>query len=243
MVAISDRTPKSCGPWRRRRAERGAALFIVVLVITMLTGIGLFAIRSSVASTTSSGHVRQATQTHYLTEYGLTMVAAQLSTNERDAYIRLMNTERPDCLPNNPLCRCRSLGAAIVAALPNGVTNRTCKVLGLQELQSRMNAQSPPPPTNKVLEPYLAGVPGSLGPGGNDGSIDVQMTDFAPVAAPVVGAAAAGSQTTQLEYRSITLSVFGQVRPSALNPAALQQVAASVEAARAHVTIGPLPAF
>jgi len=46
---------------RQRGSERGAAVFMVVLLLTMLTGIGLFAVRSAVLSTSSSGHARQMT--------------------------------------------------------------------------------------------------------------------------------------------------------------------------------------
>lgn len=62
----------------RRAGERGAAVFIVVLVLAMLTGIGLFAARSAVLSTTATGHARQMTQAHYLAEYATNFVLADL---------------------------------------------------------------------------------------------------------------------------------------------------------------------
>ena len=42
----------------RRGRERGAAVFIVVLLISMLLGIGMFAARSASLSTATSGHER-----------------------------------------------------------------------------------------------------------------------------------------------------------------------------------------
>ncbi len=63
---------------RRRSRERGAAVFIVVLVITMLTAIGLFAAHAATLSTIASGHERRMTQTHYLTEYAMLLAIAEI---------------------------------------------------------------------------------------------------------------------------------------------------------------------
>ncbi|KYF51303.1 hypothetical protein BE08_16565 [Sorangium cellulosum] len=63
---------------RRRSRERGAAVFIVVLVITMLTAIGLFAAHAATLSTIASGHARRMTQTHYLAEYAMQLALAEI---------------------------------------------------------------------------------------------------------------------------------------------------------------------
>jgi hypothetical protein len=68
--------------WARRRRERGAAIFIVVLLITMLLGIGLFAARSASLSTSASGHARQMTQAQYLAEYGILMSKVRMDSGE-----------------------------------------------------------------------------------------------------------------------------------------------------------------
>ncbi|WP_434046551.1 MULTISPECIES: hypothetical protein [Sorangium] len=62
----------------RRSRERGAAVFIVVLVITMLTAIGLFAAHAATLSTIASGHTRRMTQTHYLAEYAMQLALAEI---------------------------------------------------------------------------------------------------------------------------------------------------------------------
>ncbi|WP_438028336.1 hypothetical protein [Sorangium sp. So ce233] len=62
----------------RRSRERGAAVFIVVLVITMLTAIGLFAAHAATLSTIASGHARRMTQTHYLAEYAMQLALAEI---------------------------------------------------------------------------------------------------------------------------------------------------------------------
>ncbi|WP_437613244.1 hypothetical protein WMF20_11555 [Sorangium sp. So ce834] len=66
---------------RRRARERGAAVFIVVLVITMLMAIGLFAANVATLSTIATGHERRMTQTHYLTEYAMQLALAEIEQN------------------------------------------------------------------------------------------------------------------------------------------------------------------
>jgi hypothetical protein len=68
-------------PRKHRRRERGAAVFIVVLIIAMLTAIGMFAATSASLSTTAAGHERLATQTQYLTEYGVNIALSELERN------------------------------------------------------------------------------------------------------------------------------------------------------------------
>ena len=74
MVAVS----QSANPvaYRHRASERGTAIFVVVLVITMLTGIGLFAARMTSSVDTATGFARQAAQAQ-----GLTLYAGQLAAD------------------------------------------------------------------------------------------------------------------------------------------------------------------
>ncbi|MGE3670104.1 MAG: PilX N-terminal domain-containing pilus assembly protein, partial [Polyangiaceae bacterium] len=80
------RLPTSRRPASRRRAdERGAALFIVVLVITLLTAIGIFAARSASLVDVASGYDRQAIQTEYIAEYGIRGATTRLANGEGSA--------------------------------------------------------------------------------------------------------------------------------------------------------------
>jgi hypothetical protein len=63
---------------RSRAGERGATMFVVVLLITMLLGIGMFAARSASLASSSSGHGRQMTQAQYVADYGITFSKALL---------------------------------------------------------------------------------------------------------------------------------------------------------------------
>lgn len=63
---------------RRRRGERGVAMFIVMMLIVMVSAAGVFVTRSSSLEIRSAGYVRQAGQTHYVSESGATSVIARL---------------------------------------------------------------------------------------------------------------------------------------------------------------------
>jgi len=57
----------SCRP--RHSRERGAAVFIVVMMVTLLTAIGLFSIRAASLTDAATGNLRQQAQTVELAEY------------------------------------------------------------------------------------------------------------------------------------------------------------------------------
>ena len=72
---------------RRRGRQRGTAVFIVVLMLTMLLGIGMFAARSAALATASSGNIRQATQTRYAADYAILLATAKLSDGGSQSYL------------------------------------------------------------------------------------------------------------------------------------------------------------
>ncbi len=59
--------------------ERGAAVFVVVSVITLLTSVGLFAVRNSTLSNKASGYNRQLMQTHYVTDLAVVTTVSRIS--------------------------------------------------------------------------------------------------------------------------------------------------------------------
>lgn len=90
----------------RRRQERGAAIFIVVLLITMLFGIGLFAAQSASLSTSASGHARQMTQAQYLAEYGILMSKVRMDSGELNPKLLGENLPRCHGQADIPLAKC-----------------------------------------------------------------------------------------------------------------------------------------
>lgn len=72
--------------WRRRRGERGVAMFVVMMLVVMVSAAGVFVARSSALEIRSSGFVRMAGQTHYVTESGAVAVLAQMRRSCRSYF-------------------------------------------------------------------------------------------------------------------------------------------------------------
>lgn len=79
-----------------RASERGATLFVVVLAITLLTGIGLFTVHSSSLLVRAAGNQREAAQTGYLAELG-TLATLSVVGATPQAYMNLADTKKEDC--------------------------------------------------------------------------------------------------------------------------------------------------
>jgi hypothetical protein len=209
----------------RRAGERGAAVFVVVMVLTMLTAIGVFAIRASSMANLSSGYDRQNTQNHYVGEYGLLSAVAELSTTKRTAYVQQMGKGTEKCAANK--------------GLGDGVP---CYHIYAYDVGKSVSSNfagrplfEPPSGSGSAL------VPGSLGPVPLDGDFVVEMTDPGPVGLPVAGTDVGGS-ASKFRYLQLTLTSVGQVRPGG-DPASCiaGAVVAGNETGRAYVVIGPLP--
>ncbi len=66
-----------------RSGERGAALFIVVLVVTLLAAIGTFAVHVTSLGQLASGYSRRAASAFYLGEFAMNVVASNLADDPR----------------------------------------------------------------------------------------------------------------------------------------------------------------
>jgi hypothetical protein len=82
-----------------RGGERGATLFVVVLAITMLSGVGLYSLHSSALVARASGNQREARQTTYLAELG---TLAMISDTSQDPalYVKLARDAKYPCRNN-----------------------------------------------------------------------------------------------------------------------------------------------
>jgi hypothetical protein len=201
---------------RRRRAragagQLGASVFIVVLVLAMLTAIGVFAARSSRLSTTASGHARQMTQTHYLTEYGMKLSLAAVASAP-DAYVHHMRT-KPDTT-------CFAMA---------GAQGASCLKLHAPNLQ----AQLFPGSNGALVEPPAPPVAGSLGPANLEPSFSIEITSYTG-GVPAPGFDLSPDGTSKFNFAMITMTGVSQVRPSG----ALSWT--SSESARAFLIVGPL---
>jgi len=66
---------------RARREQRGAAIFLVVLVLTIVAGIGVFSMRSAGLVDLATGYSRQSVQTTFVAEYAARAAATYLEAN------------------------------------------------------------------------------------------------------------------------------------------------------------------
>ena len=139
---------------RARASQRGAAVFVVVMVVTLLTAIGIFAVRSASLVNVASGHARQGMQTRLLAEYATRIGVMHLGAVGTAAQnVGAMGATREDgkeetCLSENKV-RVDLFG------------RQECKVVRHEDLAVDVNAASP---GQLLLDPQTAALDGSLGP-------------------------------------------------------------------------------
>ena len=233
---------------RARSSERGAAIFIVVLVITLLSAIGVFAARASSMAEMVSGYDRQASQDHYVAEYGLLGAVTELSGPTRDLILaRLKYT-----VPGDPADVCSlnaniqmdagADGAGIYAAPP-------CYKFTTTQLANDVSSATP---GRNLFEPASSTdggtpIPGSLGASALVGRVEVQVTDRGPVGVLVPGSnLGGGAQGQAFGYDQVTLTATGQVAPATAATSCTDtqargaQNVAGNESGRAYVIVGPI---
>jgi hypothetical protein len=201
----------------RRARERGAAVFIVVLVLAMLTAIGVFAAGSASLSTTASGYERQMTQTRYLTEYALSLVLADLeaagglSEVEAARKAALLAGSPPTCTGNPQLC---------FIVVPPTLQNKALQPL---------------------VEPPAAGAPGGLGFADAGWNFKVELTDWFRSGMPPAGNDYSNSKSVNITFCTVTLNARGLIwpRPVGADGPAIG-AAGSQSALSTHVTL-PCP--
>jgi hypothetical protein len=213
----------------RRKDERGAAIFVVVLVLTMLTAIGVFAMRAASLAEAASGYDRQNTQNHYVGEFGLHGAIAELSSPRRNIYYDRLRTGKEKCIATKGI-------SSTTGIVP-------CTPIETGEVQAAVMAAFSGRP---LFEPATTSsgtvTPGSLGPAGLEGDFRVEMSDPGPVGMPVAGTSQGGQPGTVWRYQQVTLTSVGQVRPAGNSGVCVTTSAgvAGNETGRAFVVIGPI---
>lgn len=220
----------------RRGGERGAAIFVVVLVITLLTGIGLFAARVTGSVDAAAGYARQAAQAKALSLYATQMSAAVLA-NEYDR-IRL-DMQAAEATATSSMCMTNGLrGNAPCALRRHPDLDRVSKT-SLRKDNTVLVAQT------EELAGSLGPRTNTSGPDGVEGNLLIEY--FERVSAPRVagfdqGSTASGQAHT-FEY-GVTASA--QIRPviSALNAnwctPDSEAASANVQAIRAYVVVSEM---
>lgn len=220
----------------RRRRQRGAAVFIVVMVIALLTAIGVFSIRTATLVDQAAGFERQGLQTQYLTEYAGRAVATELGDGAARAYLDRIVAGTDQCQVNDSVVQ-------LDPAKPV-----PCYKIFLTEIDQRVNANV----GTNVLEAQTASNAGSLGGPTSvtatalAGAFVVEMTEpYESI--PNAGSEQASNASSSFRDVQVTLTAFGQVRPvgaGSTDPWCAESAAstaASVSALRAHITLKNVP--
>ena len=235
---------------RRRRRQRGATIFLVTLVMTMLVALGIFASRATSLSGRAAGYLRQGEQTHYLLQH-----AMALTLNEIDRGAAIYGDANPANPINNQTCSStiNYPGVKIPCAKfsTDPATGDGSGSFGkmVEKAQTDGGTTKVPPISTASTKDLATAVPGSLGPWPLLPGMYVEMTDKSQIDRPPAGTAVSGAGA-EFQYMQATLVAWGQVGPYPVNgPTAScsdvsEQGAALVvsrEAGRGQIVFGPVP--
>jgi hypothetical protein len=210
--------------------ERGTTVFVVVLVLTLLTGIGLFAARMTTSVDTATGYARQAVQAQ-----GLSLYAGQLAANVLLSQAGIIK---------NSMEQAAGSGSGAICPSNRGVTNAYCAYRSHVELAD-LTTQS----GQSLLVNPNVDAPGSLGPkrisadvNGVEATMQIEFLDVAR-AIPKSGASmGSNTSTTETPYE-FGLNAWAQIRAATNVPSANwclsdgASTSANVQAARLYIWV------
>lgn len=208
---------------RRRRRERGAAVFVVVMAVTVLTAVGLFAAHSATLADQAAGYDRLQSQTQQLAEYATLASAAELGSGTADAYVTMMQQGAM-----NPKVSCAS---------NFGLTGVPCYFLEYKRLNDRTKENS----QEVLLENQDSTKENVIGSGTVQGDFYVELTEPRNVDVPVAGTDLSGTSGKAFRYLRVTATSYANFRPEGV--AACSNDIATVSAQqsmRSHLIVGPI---
>jgi hypothetical protein len=205
-----------------RKGERGTTVVIVVMVTTLITAIGVFAVRNISQIDQAVGYGRASVQTMALAELGTSAAMAEIGATGT-AYANEM--DRRDPATNLPVFRCGANGPYMSDA------TASCYPLS----QARIEARTTSAGGETLVEGTVAGTEsGSFGPLADlTGTVSVELTEKRPTNRPIAGAKAGDSAF------DVTLTTTAIVGPP--GPCAVGATMAVKKVMRSHVIIPPEP--
>ena len=217
-----------------RKSERGTTVVIVVMATTLITAIGVFAVRNISQIDAAVGYSRQAAQTTALAELGTTAAMAQIGATGT-TYSNLMSELKspPDPLnPNLPRFNCLANGPFYQTS------GSTCIAIQQEKIESMTTGNG----GETLLEPAVAGSEsGSFGTlaglFGTTGRINVELTEKRKTNRDIPGAKQGDSAF------DVTLTTTAVVSPTSTGADPCADVASVTvkKVMRAHVIIPPEP--
>jgi hypothetical protein len=206
-----------------RQGERGAAVFIVVMALTLLTAVGLFAVRSASLADMAAGYDREGAQATLIAEYAITASAAYLANDPSTVllgYKASIDRSPQPCQSN-----------AMPGTFPSPAPRPGCYRLELAELQTSFNKST----GESVFAPAnLAG-----GPSTSTSSLNANETTNATFVVEVTDASKTGvpaeGDDAKVSTITMTLTAISQVRPAVACAASVSAPAAGQQVMRAMI--------
>lgn len=203
-----------------RRRSRGTTVFVVVLVMTMLTTMGVFAARTASLNQLAAGYDRQSEQVALLSQHGGTSMAMLLS--DPHAYMQMAQGRSASGVALSAADTDRCVAERALAGAPAALRLRNCVPLSLNKIDSKLKVRQAAAlvsPAVDLVAPPNAGAPnvdpglntaGSLGPYLLRPDVRVEVTDFTPI-----GQGAPGYDATRgpPPFHRVTVSVVSQIQP------------------------------
>lgn len=214
-----------------RRGERGTTVLVVVMVTTLITAIGVFAVRNISQIDQAVGYSRQAAQTNAFAELGTSAAMAQMIATGNGYAVDMEARDPNDALKLKPAFSCEANGPYAGASLA------TCYPLK----QDRIDAMTTSNSGETLVEPAVAGAEsGSFGPlAGTTGLVKIEFTEKRPTNTPIGGFKAGESSASD-----ITLTTIAVVSPisTTSDPCGDSVATVSVKKVmRSHIIVPPRP--
>ncbi len=228
-IDTPERGARRLATYRRARAradERGSTLFIVVMVITLMTAVGLYSMRAASLAEQAVGFNRLGVQTTYVTEFAARSVMAEMVGKEQH-YYQFISRASDDCRATSEL-------AAILDP-----ERPTCYKLLSEEIWNRTN-EAFPGNFGSAATPTLFG---EMSRANSKGAFVVELTDLARAGNPIAGEDVAADH---FKYMQVVVTATGQVRPAGdpeeddgtCNEAF--STTSGLQTLRAQITFGPV---
>jgi hypothetical protein len=204
----------------RRAPERGAAVFVVVMAITLLTAVGIFAAHSATLVDQAAGYARLARQTQHLAEYAALTSAAELGSGSASPYIEQMAARTQKC-------NYAETGSPCYKLFFSQLNGRTKQLSNEALLVDETGA------TEGAIGHLATGAPGVTG------DFVVELTDPGPIGAPLAGSDL-GNPQGGLRYVKVTATSTAQLRPAGLTCENGVATLTSQQSLRSHMVVGPV---
>lgn len=160
-LRVSDTLERS----RRRQRESGAAVFLVVMVLTIIAAIGVFSMRSASLVDKATGYSRQSVQATAMAEYAARTAATYLESNPDlvSSTTRVDGCEQAllDIDPDAPCTVFKNglLGEALMENSPSSPENGMTGIMSLPGAPTQIAAEF----VTQMSEPSMASITASPG--------------------------------------------------------------------------------